>query len=189
MAPPLTAGRGLRSPCGSPPSIRPGGSRIDRLSLYFSPPSLSVRATDNLFVNVNLSPRMRGRYSFQPPEHVLDRSKVWSTLLSGGRVGFRGLPPHGHTIIEDMAALRPTFVLATPRLFNSLFREYNRELEDLGEPMVSLPVSPLSLCACVCPSLLSLCAFLSLSIYTECVYIILCPLATSRRQHKERRRR
>jgi fatty acid CoA ligase FadD9 len=62
--------------------------------------------------------------SFCPLSHTSDRMNVWNTLINGGRSGMysgdMGL------IFDDFQALQPTVLSSTPRLYNSIYAEYQK---------------------------------------------------------------
>lgn len=67
--------------------------------------------------------------SFQPPDHLLDRRGVWSTFLLGGRTGFFDFDLS--QLYASMAALRPTVLTTTARVWTALQAEYRELVAEL----------------------------------------------------------
>lgn len=66
--------------------------------------------------------------SFAPLSHMSDRKHVLLSICNGGRIGiFTG---EMENIFEDIKIIRPTIIVSTPRLWNMLFSEYQKFLED-----------------------------------------------------------
>ena len=64
--------------------------------------------------------------SYMPPAHSFDRVSVLSNLVAGGRVAFHRGPVA--TIMETLQEVRPTTFSSTPRLWNTLYQEYQDAL-------------------------------------------------------------
>lgn len=85
--------------------------------------------------------------SYIPLSHSTDRLRVWETLLNGGRVGFANYDPKNWSehesgkkkiellnsvgssngveeLIEDIRFLKPTILIAPPRIWNGLYTIY-----------------------------------------------------------------
>ncbi len=65
--------------------------------------------------------------SFQAPSVAADRGLVWRTLSGGGRVGFAR---RGAGLFDDARAVRPTIFDAPPVVWNTLYAEYRRAIDD-----------------------------------------------------------
>ena len=68
--------------------------------------------------------------SFQPPAHLLDRRMTWYTFLWGGQIGVH-YSEGGDMVrlFDDFQSLRPTRLIATPRLWNIIYSNFLDSLE------------------------------------------------------------
>jgi fatty acid CoA ligase FadD9 len=70
--------------------------------------------------------------SYIPLSHSSDRLRLWSTALAGGRVGIcrYGSDSSGIAdLIEDIETLRPTLLLAPPRIWNGLYAQFLQQVD------------------------------------------------------------
>lgn len=85
------------------------------------------RWAEEMCSEIDLWPHVR--VSFQPSAVAGDRTLVWRTLASGGRVGFAR---RGAGLWPDVRAIRPTIFSAPPVVWSSLYAEYRRAIADPG---------------------------------------------------------
>jgi long-subunit acyl-CoA synthetase (AMP-forming) len=71
--------------------------------------------------------------SYIPLSHSSDRLRIWESCCSGGRVGFCRYGSDGAGIddlLEDIRMLRPTVLLAPPRIWNDVYARFLRFVRD-----------------------------------------------------------
>jgi fatty acid CoA ligase FadD9 len=66
--------------------------------------------------------------SFIPMSHSMGRSEVYGTLGNGGTVYFAAKSDLS-TLLDDLALVRPTQLSFVPRIWELLFREFQREVD------------------------------------------------------------
>ncbi|ORW04613.1 carboxylic acid reductase [Mycobacterium kyorinense] len=66
--------------------------------------------------------------NFMPMSHVMGRGILYGTLGNGGTAYF-GAKSDLSTLLEDLALVRPTELNFVPRIWETLYQEYQRELD------------------------------------------------------------
>jgi len=62
--------------------------------------------------------------------HLSERETFYAYLINGGRVG---ISTSNELVFEDVKLLQPTRISTTPRFFNVIFAEYQRQFNEAEE--------------------------------------------------------
>eukprot|EP01107_Rhizomastix_libera_P005779 TRINITY_DN1966_c0_g1_i1.p1 TRINITY_DN1966_c0_g1~~TRINITY_DN1966_c0_g1_i1.p1 ORF type:complete len:763 (+),score=214.16 TRINITY_DN1966_c0_g1_i1:2-2290(+) len=68
-------------------------------------------------------------YSYLPLAHVYEREFVLALITAGGSIGFATCLPN---MLEDLAKLRPTYLLGVPRVWKRMYDKINDKISQMG---------------------------------------------------------